>query len=82
MDYGCNDGSPAIAERMGARVAHFSSRGYGGALMGGMSAAAGRFVIMGDADRSYNFGDIPRLLERLRAGNDLASYGQPLPERY
>jgi glycosyltransferase involved in cell wall biosynthesis len=70
-DNGSNDGSPAIAERMGARVVHVSSRGYGSALMGGISAAAGRFVIMGDADCSYNFGDIPRLLEKLRAGNDL-----------
>jgi glycosyltransferase involved in cell wall biosynthesis len=70
-DNGSNDGSPAIAERMGARVVPVSSRGYGSALMGGISAAAGKFVIMGDSDCSYDFGHIPRLLEKLRAGNDL-----------
>lgn len=70
-DNGSTDGSPAIAERLGARVVSVSRRGYGSALMGGIEAAAGKFMIMGDADCSYNFGDIPRLLEKLRAGCDL-----------
>ncbi len=70
-DNGSDDGSVAIAERLGARVVPVSRRGYGSALMGGIDAAAGEFIIMGDADCSYNFGHIPRLLEKLRAGNDL-----------
>jgi glycosyltransferase involved in cell wall biosynthesis len=70
-DNGSNDGSPAVAERLGARVVSISSRGYGSALAGGISAAFGEFVIMGDSDCSYDFGHIPRLLEKLREGNDL-----------
>jgi len=70
-DNGSNDGSPAIAERSGARLVPVSSRGYGSALAGGISAAAGKFVIIGDSDCSYDFGHIPRLLEKLREGNDL-----------
>src|SRR5579884_2295327 len=58
-DNGSTDGSPEIAERMGARVVHVLRKGYGSALMGGIAAARGRFVIMGDGDMSYNFGDIP-----------------------
>jgi glycosyltransferase involved in cell wall biosynthesis len=70
-DNGSNDGSPAIAERLGARVVRVARRGYGSALMGGIDAARSEFVIMGDADRSYDFGHIPRLLAKLRGGNDL-----------
>jgi|SRR6516165_9475203 glycosyltransferase involved in cell wall biosynthesis len=70
-DNGSNDGSRVIAESMGARVLSVSSRGYGSALMGGISAALGRFVIMRDSDCSYDFRHIPRLLVKLRAGNDL-----------
>jgi glycosyltransferase involved in cell wall biosynthesis len=70
-DNGSSDGSPAIAERLGARVVTVPRPGYGSALMGGIDAASGKFVIMGDADRSYDFGHVPRFLEKLRAGNDL-----------
>jgi glycosyltransferase involved in cell wall biosynthesis len=70
-DNGSSDGSLEIAARSGARVVKVADRGYGNALMGGIAAAAGKFVIMGDADGSYDFGEIPRFLERLREGNDL-----------
>lgn len=70
-DNGSTDASVEIADRMGARVVHVPARGYGNALMGGIAAAAGKFVIMGDADGSYDFEEIPRFLERLREGNDL-----------
>jgi len=71
-DNGSTDGSPEIAERLGARVVHVEARGYGNALMGGIAAASGKYIIMGDADQSYDFGHIPRFVEQLRAGADLA----------
>jgi glycosyltransferase involved in cell wall biosynthesis len=71
-DNGSTDGSPEIAERLGARVVHVEAKGYGNALMGGIAAASGKYIIMGDADQSYDFGHIPRFLEPLRAGADLA----------
>jgi glycosyltransferase involved in cell wall biosynthesis len=71
-DNGSTDGSPEIAEKLGARVVHVEARGYGNALMGGIAAASGKYIIMGDADESYDFGHIPRFLEQLRAGADLA----------
>jgi glycosyltransferase involved in cell wall biosynthesis len=70
-DNGSTDGSQAIAERLGARVVAVRERGYGSALMGGIAAARGRFVIMGDADASYDFGEIPQLLGKLREGYEL-----------
>lgn len=70
-DNGSTDGSPAIARTLGARLVEVVARGYGSALMGGIDAARGRFVVMGDADDSYDFGEIPRFVERLRAGADL-----------
>jgi len=70
-DNGSTDGSPEIAQSLGARVAHVPARGYGNALMGGIAAASGKYVIMGDADASYDFGHIPRFLSQLRAGADL-----------
>ena len=70
-DNGSTDGSPEIAERTGARVVSISQKGYGAALMGGIAASQGRYVIMGDADDSYNFGDIPVFLAELRMGNEL-----------
>jgi glycosyltransferase involved in cell wall biosynthesis len=70
-DNGSTDGSQAIATRMGARLVHVASKGYGNALMGGIAAARGKFVIMGDADDSYDFREVPRFVERLRAGFDL-----------
>ncbi len=70
-DNGSEDGSPEIAERLGACVVHVPRKGYGSALMGGTSAARGRYIVMGDADCSYDFGDVPRFLEKLRHGSDL-----------
>lgn len=70
-DNGSKDGSPAIAERMGARVVRVKERGYGSALMGGIAAARGRYVILGDADNSYDFGDLTPFLDKLREGHDL-----------
>jgi len=70
-DNGSSDGSQMIAQSSGARVVHVSRRGYGSALMGGIAAARGKYIIMGDADDSYDFGHIPSLVEELRRGSDL-----------
>jgi glycosyltransferase involved in cell wall biosynthesis len=70
-DNGSNDGSVEIAERMGARVVNVRSRGYGNALMGGIAVASGKYIVMGDADDSYDFGHIPRFVEQLRQGADV-----------
>ena len=70
-DNGSTDGSREIAERLGARLVAVPERGYGSALLGGIAAARGRFVVMGDADDSYDFGEIPRFVEKLREGADL-----------
>jgi hypothetical protein len=70
-DNGSTDGSIEIAQRLGARVVPVPSKGYGNALMGGIAAARGRFVIMGDADDSYDFLEIPKFVEQLRAGHEL-----------
>ncbi|MGH9900401.1 MAG: glycosyltransferase family 2 protein [Pyrinomonadaceae bacterium] len=70
-DNGSTDGSPDIAARMGARVVFVEPKGYGSALMGGIAAARGRYVIMGDADDSYNFADLGPFIEKLRQGYGL-----------
>ena len=70
-DNGSTDGSQAIATLMGARVVHVEARGYGNALMGGITAARGRYIIMGDADDSYDFLDLGLFVEKLREGHDL-----------
>ena len=70
-DNGSRDGSPELARAAGARVLHVEEKGYGAALRAGIVAARGRFVVMGDADDSYEFQDVPRFLERLRAGDEL-----------
>ncbi len=70
-DNGSTDGSVVIARELGARVVEVARRGYGSALIGGIEAAEGEFVVMGDADASYDFGAIAPLLDRLRAGDDL-----------
>jgi glycosyltransferase involved in cell wall biosynthesis len=70
-DNGSADASVGIAERCGARVVHVAMRGYGAALYFGSCEAAGRFIIMGDADDSYDFANLSPFLERLRAGDDL-----------
>jgi glycosyltransferase involved in cell wall biosynthesis len=70
-DNGSTDGSQEIAERHGARVVPVTARGYGAALMGGINAARGRYIIMGDADDSYDFAEIPRFVAKLREGYEL-----------
>ncbi|MFL5338433.1 MAG: glycosyltransferase family 2 protein [Geminicoccaceae bacterium] len=70
-DNGSSDGSPALALAAGARVVEVAMRGYGNALARGIGAARGRYVLMGDADGSYDFGELPRFLEALRGGADL-----------
>jgi len=70
-DNGSADGSRQLAERAGGRVVLVTERGYGAALMGGIEAARGRFIVMGDADRSYDFLEVPRFVEKLREGFDL-----------
>jgi glycosyltransferase involved in cell wall biosynthesis len=70
-DNGSVDSSIAIATRAGARVVHVPEKGYGGALMGGIAAARGRYIIMGDADDSYDFSSLEPFIEKLRSGYDL-----------
>lgn len=70
-DNGSTDESVAIAGRCGARVVHVSEKGYGNALMSGIESALGRYVIMGDADDSYDFLELPGFVEKLDAGADL-----------
>lgn len=70
-DNGSTDGSPEIASRAGARVLRVVERGYGAALIGGIAAARGRYVVMGDADDSYDFGSIPAFVRKLEEGHDL-----------
>ncbi len=70
-DNGSTDGSQAIARELGARVVDVSRKGYGSALIGGIDAALGRFVIMGDADASYDFGAIGPFVDKLNEGYDL-----------
>lgn len=70
-DNGSTDGSQAIAEKAGARLVPVRQKGYGAALMGGIEAAKGRFVIMGDADDSYDFVHLDGFITRLRAGDQL-----------
>ncbi len=70
-DNGSTDGSQQIAEREGARVVPVAVRGYGAALAAGIEAARGRYVIMGDADDSYDFANLEPFVAALRAGNQL-----------
>jgi hypothetical protein len=70
-DNGSTDGSIEIAERLGARVANVAEKGYGSALRGGIAAARGEWIIMGDADDSYDFSDIGGFLAKLREGKVL-----------
>ena len=70
-DNGSTDGSQDIATRMGARVVPVVTKGYGSALMGGIMAARGVYIIMGDADDSYDFSNLGPFVEKLRGGWDL-----------
>jgi len=70
-DNGSTDGSTQIAEEHGARVLRVTERGYGAALRAGITAARGPFIIMGDADDSYDFTEVPRFVEKLREGFDV-----------
>lgn len=70
-DNGSTDNSQHIAEAGGARVINVPMRGYGSALRAGIAAARGRYIVMGDADDSYDFARLEAFLERLRAGDDL-----------
>jgi glycosyltransferase involved in cell wall biosynthesis len=70
-DNGSTDGSPESAASLGARVIHVAEKGYGSALLGGIKAARGKYIIMGDADDSYDFTNLGPFLEKLRAGYEL-----------
>jgi hypothetical protein len=70
-DNGSTDGSREIAESLGARVVAVAHKGYGSALLGGITAARGRYVIMADADDSYDFSALDPFVEKLREGYDL-----------
>lgn len=70
-DNGSTDGSQDVAAAAGGEVVHVPRRGYGAALQGGIAAARGRFILMGDADDSYDFLQIAGFLDRLRAGDEL-----------
>lgn len=69
-DNGSTDGSQNIALDFGAKVVHVARRGYGAALQGGIAEASAPYIIMGDADDSYDFREIPRFVEALRHGYD------------
>jgi len=69
-DNGSTDGSVALAEKLGCQVVHVERKGYGSALTSGIENARGKYVIMGDADDSYDFSDIGEFIKNLRAGAD------------
>jgi glycosyltransferase involved in cell wall biosynthesis len=70
-DNGSTDGSQKIATDEGARLVPVPTRGYGAALMAGIEAARSKYILMADADASYDFGHLPRFLVKLEEGNDL-----------
>src|SRR5215208_147858 len=70
-DNGSDDGSAELARRAGAVVVLEPRRGYGSAYLAGFGAAQGRFIVMADADLTYDFGDIPRFVQELSDGADL-----------
>ncbi|PYS33819.1 MAG: dolichol-P-glucose synthetase [Acidobacteria bacterium] len=70
-DNGSTDGSQEIARKMGARLIEVPDKGYGSALRGGVAAARGEYIIMGDADDSYNFSELSPFIQKLREGYDL-----------
>ena len=70
-DNGSEDGSPALAEAAGARVVRAPVRGYGAAYLAGLEAARGAYLVLGDADDTYDFGAVPDFVASLKAGNDV-----------
>ncbi len=70
-DNGSTDGSQDIAKNLGARIVNVEQKGYGSALLGGIKAAQGQYIIMGDADDSYDFTNLNPFVEKLRQGYDL-----------
>jgi hypothetical protein len=70
-DNGSTDGSQAIAETLGARVVAVKEKGYGNALRGGIEAARGEWIVMGDADDSYDFSEADRFVEKFKKGDEL-----------
>ena len=70
-DNGSDDRSPELARGAGARVVHEDRKGYGNAYLAGFAAARGDYIVMADADLTYDFGDIPRFVARLDEGADL-----------
>ena len=70
-DNGSTDGSQAIAEKLGVRLVPVKEKGYGSALIGGVRAAAGEWIIMGDADDSYDFSDVTGFVKKFQAGDEL-----------
>lgn len=70
-DNGSADGSPAIAKKLGARVVPVKEKGYGSALRGGIRAALGKWILMADADDSYDFSEADRFVKKLQEGFDL-----------
>jgi glycosyltransferase involved in cell wall biosynthesis len=70
-DNGSDDGSAELAERAGARVVREPRRGYGSAYLAGFAAARGAYIVMADADLTYDFGEIPRFLAELEDGADM-----------
>lgn len=71
VDNGSGDGSAVIAAHHGACVVHASLRGYGSAVRKGIEQARGDFILIGDADDTYDFSELPRFIEKWRAGYDL-----------
>ena len=70
-DNGSTDGSPAIAKNLGVRLVPVQAKGYGSALRGGIQAAAGKWIIMGDADDSYDFSDLTGFVKKFQEGSEL-----------
>ena len=72
-DNGSNDDSVLIAEKLGARVVYVEKKGYGNALRGGIQAASGKWIVMGDADESYDFSETNRFVKKFQEGFELVA---------
>ena len=72
-DNGSKDNSVLIAEKLGARVVHVKKKGYGNALRGGIQAASGKWIVMGDADESYDFSETGRFIKKFQEGFELVA---------